>query len=111
MQRSSATLTTKPLACSGGLSRVAIALYLSVYLVAAEPLTGWLWARGAHPTPEHWAQHLFLDAVGVAHHHGDVDDGETVSVAESTLSLLAGFEWVTLLPTQALPGGIPWLFY
>lgn len=53
-----------------GFAQLCCALYLALYLVAANPLTQQVWLRGGHATPEQWAYHTLLERMGIVHHHG-----------------------------------------
>jgi hypothetical protein len=55
------------------MARVGLALYLALYLIAVGPVSGYVWARGGHATPEHWLYHMVLEQLGVADHHGPVE--------------------------------------
>ena len=49
--------------------RALLAIYLICYLAGAGSLSGYLWSRGGHATPEQWAYHLLLERLGIPHHH------------------------------------------
>ncbi len=53
------------------LAQFAVIAYLAAYLMSAGPVLRAIWNEGGHATPELWAQHKLLDALGFAHHHND----------------------------------------
>jgi hypothetical protein len=101
MRRSSGPASERHQAPLSDFARAALVGYLAMYLVWAGPLTGGMWARGEHATPEQWAYHLLLSQLGFARHHGFVPAGPLPEASEP--ALLVPPPGVSSLLLPALP--------
>jgi hypothetical protein len=55
-------------------TRWLVGTWLVIALVLSGPIASARWAVGEHATPEQWAQHVLLEALGIRHHHTHAHD-------------------------------------